>query len=382
MLFFTDYIESVIFMYADYSQKLAKLIVNYSVGIQPGDKVLINTSTNAEELTREVYREVLIAGGNVVRINFGFDGQEEIFYKYSSDEQLQFVDPLYVELWKKIDKMIAIYSTFNTRALTNVSPEKKAMVAKSRTEITKIYLERAAKKELRWNLSPNPCNSFAQEANMGLQEYIEFAYKALNLHRDDPVEFWKKIETEQEKIVEILNKGSEMRIIGQDTDLVLGINGRIWENCCGHQNLPDGEIFTAPHEDNVNGTVRVTFPGIYQGQEIEDVKLTFKDGKVVDSSAAKGNDLLKKILEIPNANILGELAVGTNYGIQTFTKNMLFDEKMGGTIHLALGSGYPETGSKNESAIHWDLLKDMKDSDAKILVDGDIIYKEGKWFIP
>ncbi len=368
-------------MYADYSQKLAKLIVNYSVGVQPGDKVLINTSTNAEELTREVYREILIARGNVVRINFGFNAQEEIFYKYSSDEQLQFVDPLYVESWKQIDKMIAIYSTFNTKALTNVSPEKKTMVAKARTEITKIYLERAAKKELRWNLSPNPCNSFAQEANMGLQEYIEFAYKALNLHKDDPVEFWKKIETEQEKIVEILNKGSEMRIIGQDTDLVLGITGRSWVNCCGHENLPAGEVFTAPHEDNVNGTVRFTFPGIYQGQEIEDVKLSFKDGKVINSSAAKGDELLKKILEIPDANILGELAVGTNYGIQTFTKNMLFDEKMGGTIHLALGSGYPETGSKNESAIHWDLLKDMKGPEAKILLDGDMIYKEGKWLI-
>ncbi|MHA2074806.1 MAG: aminopeptidase [Candidatus Hodarchaeales archaeon] len=382
MLFFTDYIESVIVMYADYSHKLAKLIVNYSVGVKPGDKVLINTSTNAEELTKEIYREVLIAGGNVVRTNFGFDGQEEIFYKYSSDEQLQFVDPLYVETWKQIDKMIAIYSSFNTRALTNVSPEKKTMVAKARSEITKIYLERAGKKELRWNLSPFPCNSFAQEANMGLQEYIEFAYKALNLHRDDPVAFWKRIESEQEKIVEILNKGSEMRIIGNDTDLVLGINGRTWENCCGHENLPDGEVFTAPHEDNVNGTVRFTFPGIYQGQEIENVKLTFKDGKVVDSIAAKGDDLLNKILEIPNANILGELAVGTNYGIQTFTKNMLFDEKMGGTIHLALGSGYPETGSKNESAIHWDLLKDMKDPEAKIKLDGTIIYQEGKWLIP
>jgi aminopeptidase len=369
-------------MYSDYSQKLAKLIVNYSVNVQPGDKVLINTSTNAEEITREIYREVLIAGGNVVRINFVFDGQEEIFYKYSSEDQLKFVDPLYIETWKNIDKMIAVYSSFNTKALTNVSPEKKATVAKARAELTKIYLDRAAKDELDWNLSPFPCNSFAQEANMGLQEYQDFAYEALNLHRDDPIAYWKNIEADQETIVKILNKGSEMRIIGEDTDLILGIKDRLWENCCGHENLPDGEVFTAPHEDDVNGTIRFTYPGIYQGQEIEDVKLTFKEGKVVDSSAVKGSKLLAKILEIPNANILGELAVGTNYGIQRFTKNMLFDEKMGGTIHLALGSGYPETGSKNESAIHWDLLKDMKTPEASIYLDGDLIYQAGKWLIP
>jgi aminopeptidase len=277
--------------------------------------------------------------------------------------------------------MIAIYSSFNTKSLTNVSPEKKTIVAKARTELNKIYLERAAKKELLWNLSPYPCNAFAQEANMGLEEYWEFAYNALNLYRDNPVSFWKKMKSDQDKIVEVLNKGSEMHIIGEDTDLILGIKDRIWENSCGHENLPDGEVFTAPHEENVNGTVRFSYPGIYQGQEIEDVRLTFKDGKVVGHSAAKGNELLTEILEIPNANILGELAVGTNNRIQHFTKNMLFDEKMGGTIHLALGSGYPETGSENQSAIHWDLLKDMKDPEAKILLDGDIIYKGGKWLI-
>jgi aminopeptidase len=368
-------------MYADYSQKLAKLIVNYSVNVQPGDKVLINTATNAEDLTKEIYREVLIAGGNIVRINYSFNGQEELFFKYSSDDQLKFVDPLYIETWKQIDKMIAIYSSFNTKSLTNVSPEKKTIVAKARTELNKIYLERAAKKELLWNLSPYPCNAFAQEANMGLEEYWEFAYNALNLYRDNPVSFWKKMKSDQDKIVEVLKKGSEMHIIGEDTDLILGIKDRIWENSCGHENLPDGEVFTAPHEENVNGTVRFSYPGIYQGQEIEDVRLTFKDGKVVGHSAAKGNELLTEILEIPNANILGELAVGTNNRIQHFTKNMLFDEKMGGTIHLALGSGYPETGSENQSAIHWDLLKDMKDPEAKILLDGDIIYKGGKWLI-
>ncbi|MFX0184127.1 MAG: aminopeptidase [Candidatus Hodarchaeota archaeon] len=368
-------------MYADYSEKLAKIIVQYSVKIQPDDLVMIRAPMNAEELVREVYREVIQAGGHIVRAAYTFNGQSELFYKYASDKQIKFVDPLYLELIKELNKSIDIYSDYNTKDLTNVPPEKKLMFAEARKEITKIFFDRAAKKELLWNLSPYPCDAFAQEANMGRLEYLEFAYHALNLHKDDPVKFWKGIESEQEKIIKILDKGSEFQIIGEDTDLTLGIEKRKWINGSGHENLPDGEVFTAPIEDSVNGTIRFTYPGIYQGQEIEDVKLTFKEGKVIKSEARKGHDLLKELLEIPNANILGELAVGTNYGIQRFTKNMLFDEKMGGTVHLALGAGFPESGSKNQSSIHWDLLKDMKDSEAKIILDGEVIYQEGKWTI-
>jgi aminopeptidase len=368
-------------MYADYSEKLAKLIVHYAVNVQLNDLVMIRAPINAEELTREVYQEVVKAGGHAVRLTFSFNGQMEIFYKYASDEQIKYVDPLFLELIKKVDKSIDIYSEYNTRELTNVSPEKKVLLAESRKELNTIFLDRAAKKDLLWNLSPYPCDAFAQEANMGRLEYLEFAYHALNLHKDDPVEFWKGVEAQQEKIVEILNKGSEFQIIGEDTELSLGIENRKWINCAGHENLPDGEVFTAPIEENVNGTIRFTYPGIYLNQEIEDVKLTFKEGKVIKGEATKGQKLLTKLLEIPNANILGELAVGNNYGIQRFTKNMLFDEKMGGTVHLALGSGYPESGSKNQSSIHWDLLKDMKDSEAKIILDGEIIYQEGKWII-
>ncbi|MFX1284271.1 MAG: aminopeptidase [Promethearchaeota archaeon] len=369
-------------MYADYNEKLAKLIAQYAVNVQPNDLVMIQAPINAENLVREVYREVIQAGGHILRMKLSFDSQDEMMYKLATDEQLTYVDDLEVEYWKKADVLIAIHSDYNTRALTNVPAEKKVMVRQAREEITKIYLERAAKKELRWNLSPYPCDAFSQEANMGRLEYLEFVYKALNLHQSDSIEFWKRIEANQEDIVNILDKGKEFRIIGEDTDLTLAIENRKWKNCCGHENLPDGEVFTGPHEDGVNGNIRFTYPGIYEGQEVEDIFLSFKEGKVVDFDAAKGKDLLKKMLTIPNANILGELAVGTNFGITKFTKNMLFDEKMGGTIHLALGSGYPETGSKNQSSIHWDILKDMKGSEAKILLDSEVIYQAGKWLIP
>lgn len=369
-------------MYADYSEKLAKLVVNYSVDVQPDDTVFIASQINAEELVREVYREVIQAGGNIIRVRLLFNGEREILYKYATEKQLKYVDPLDIELYKKVKKVIQIYSDYNTRALTNVDPDKIVIFNEARKEIDKIFLQRAANNELQWNLSPFPCDSFAQEANMGRDEYLEFAYRALNLHQPDPVQFWTKVRDDQKKIIEILNKGSEFQIIGEDTDLTLAIGGRKWINCCGDYNLPDGEVFTSPDEKGVNGTIRFTYPGIYQGREIEDIRLTFKEGKVVSFDASKGKKLLEKMLTIENADTLGELAVGTNYGIQSFTKNMLFDEKMGGTVHLALGSGYPESGSKNESSIHWDILKDMKGSEAKILLDGEIIYQAGKWLIP
>ena len=369
-------------MFSDYNEKLAKLIVQYAVKIEPEDTVIIKAPTIAEPLVKTVYRETLRAGGHVILVDLSFDGQDELFFKFASDNQLKYINPIKLDIVKTLKKYINIYASFNTRDLTSVPPEKKVMVAEAGKEMNKIFLKRASTKELRWNISPFPCNAFAQEANMGPLEYLEFAYKALNLHQPDPVKFWQDFEKKQQHIVDILNKGSSLQIIGEDTDITLGIAQRPWENCSGHENLPDGEVFTAPIEDAVNGTIRFTYPGIFSGQEIEDIRLTFKDGKVVEFDAAKGKDLLEKIVTtIPNANILGELAVGTNYGIQRFTKNMLFDEKMGGTVHLALGSGYPETGSKNESSIHWDILKDMKSSESKILLDGEMIYKEGKWLI-
>ncbi|MHA2202480.1 MAG: aminopeptidase [Candidatus Hodarchaeales archaeon] len=369
-------------MYANYNEKLAKLIVQYSVNAEKEDLVLIQAPINAENLVREIYKELIQVGTNILRLKFRFDGQEEIFYRWASDEQLQYVDGLEIELWKKATVLIAIRSDYNTRELTNISADKKVMAREARKEITKIYLERAAKEELRWNLSPFPCNAHAQEAQMGRLEYLEFVYKALNLHQEDPVSFWKGVEKEQQAIVDILDKYSEFRIIGEDTDLTLAIENRKWKNCCGRRNLPDGEVFTSPHEDGVNGTIRFTYPGIYEGQEIEDIRLTFREGKVTDFDAVKGKDLLEKMLTIPNANTLGELAVGTNFAINKFTKNMLFDEKIGGTVHLALGSGYPETGSKNQSAIHWDILKDMKGEKSKLFLDGELIYQAGKWLIP
>jgi aminopeptidase len=203
-------------------------------------------------------------------------------------------------------------------------------------------------------------------------------YSSCLVDKKEPIEEWKKIRKEQEKVCNFLNQASKIRIVGQDTDLILSVKGRKWLNCSGDKNMPDGEVFTGPIENSANGTVRFTFPGIYMGREVEDISLTFKNGKVNKASAAKGEELLKEVLKIKGADRIGEVAIGTNYGITRFTKNMLFDEKMGGTIHMALGKSYAESGGKNSSAIHWGVLKDMKKG-GEIYADKELFYKNGKF---
>ncbi|MDH5754859.1 MAG: aminopeptidase, partial [Candidatus Bathyarchaeota archaeon] len=227
---------------------------------------------------------------------------------------------------------------------------------------------------------PYPINAQAQEASMSLAEYEDFVYISCLVDKEDSISEWKKIHKQQEKICEFLNQVSEIRIVGEDTDLTFNVKGRKWINCSGKENMPDGEVFTGPIENSANGAIRFTFPGIVAGREVEDITITFRDGKVVKASAAKGDELLQQLLKIDGADRIGEAAIGTNYGITRFTKNMLFDEKMGGTIHIALGASIPESGGLNKSAIHWDILKDMK-KDGEIYADRKLFYKNGKFLI-
>jgi aminopeptidase len=232
-----------------------------------------------------------------------------------------------------------------------------------------------------WTLAPYPTQSMAQEAGMDLYSYADFVSKALMLDKDDPIAEWKKVQQDQERICDFLNKVDEIHVIGEDTDLTLSCKGRTWINCSGQKNLPDGEVFTGPVEDSVNGHIRFTYPGIYQGKEIENIYLEVNNGHVVKGTASKGQELLDQVLKVQNADMFGEFAIGTNYGITKFTKNMLFDEKIGGTLHMALGMSIAESGGKNMSGIHWDILKDMKSPGSKITADGTTVYEEGKWKI-
>lgn len=367
-------------MIHEFYEKLAKIAVNYSLGVKKGDRIIISGPALAKELFQAMFREVIIAGGHPY-LTPTIEGTQEIMYKYASEEQLTYMHNFLKIAFKECDGYVEVFGDYNTRKLSLVDPKKISIARGSpaRRELLQTLMERVTKKELAYLVMPYPCNSFAQEANMDLFSYFEFVQKALFLDKEDPVKEWLDLEKNQERICDYLNNVDDVHLISEDSNLSMSVKGRKWINDCGHLNLPDGEICTSPLENSVNGHIRFTYPGIFQGNEIENVYLEFKEGKVIKATADKGENLLKEILEVENANILGEFAIGSNYGIKYFTKNILFDEKIGGTIHCALGLGIPETGSKNISAIHWDILKDMKSPDSKIVADGKTIYEEGKW---
>lgn len=363
-------------------EKLAKIVIHYSLSVKEGHRVLIMASDRAKDLIQALYVEIIKVGGHPLPF-IDLEGIQTLFYKYASDNQLLYVDNINKQIMKEVDRLIQIRAEYNTQKLANVDP-KRIMMRQGSQEVKKlreIMQEREVKGEFRWNIVPFPCQSLAQDAKMDLFSYTDFVKKSLFLDKENPINEWKKLKEEQERLINILNSVKEVKVIGEETNLSLSIEGRKWLNSWGDQNLPGGEVYTSPVEDSVNGQIKFTFPGLYLGKEAENIFLEFKDGKVINATADKGEDLLHEILNIENANIMGELGIGTNYGITQYTKNILFDEKMGGTLHCALGGGFQEAGSKNTSAIHWDILKDMKTSGSKVLADGEVIYQEGNWQI-
>ena len=356
--------------------KLAQVMVHYSLALKPGQQVQIRTHPLAEELTLAVYEEAVKAGANVF-MQTVTPGADEVFFKYASDAQLDYISPIRKLITETFDASLNIWSEHNPRSLSGVDPQRMARVSKAGAGLQKIFLDRSARGELRWCLTVYPTHAMAQEADMGLMDYREFVFGSMMLNEPDPVAFWKQAGRDQQKLVDWLKGRDRVELKGSNVDLQMSIKERLFIPCDGQLNFPDGEIFTGPVEDSVNGWVRFKYPAIEYGQEVTDIQLWFENGRVVKESASKNQELLTSQLDSDaGARTLGEFGIGTNYGITRFTKNMLFDEKMGGTIHLAAGAGYPESGSKNESGIHWDMLCDM--NDAEIYVDGDLFYKNGK----
>lgn len=356
--------------------KLAKVLVNYSLELQPGQQLSLRTNSLAEELALEVYREAVIAGAHVF-LQLGLPGAQEVFYKQASEAQLDFVSPVRKLIVETFDANLAIGAEFNTRELSGVDPKRIARVHKALAPLDKTFAERSARQELRWCYTEFPTQASAQEADMSLSEYEDFVYGAGMLDEADPVTAWKKEGERQRELIAWLKGKDNVVMQGPDIDLQLSIKGRTFKEADGKYNFPDGEIFTGPVEDSANGWVRFRYPAIYGGREVTNIELWFEDGKVVREKASKGEELLSSLLDTDEGSrFLGEWGIGTNYNIQRFTKNMLFDEKIGGTIHLALGSSYPETGGQNHSGLHWDMLCDM--SEAEISVDNELFYKNGK----
>lgn len=359
-------------------EKYAKLLVNYSLKLKPNDKLLICSTYLSEALVNEVYKQALINGANVeFKISLN---NEKVFYDFASETQLNYVPLLYNYAVESFDAILTINAPFNLKETQNVNPEKKQIFSKANSILRQKIMQRSFEQTLRWSYCEYPTNACAQEANMSLSEYEDFVFNACFLYEDDPIQKWLNLKASQQKLVDFLNNKKTIRFVNNDTDITFSVDKRIWINSCGDANMPSGEVFTAPIENSGNGIIRFSYPGIYMGYEIEDITLEVKNGEVVKAHAKKGNEVLQKILELPNARYFGEIAIGTNYNIKKFIKNMLFDEKIGGTIHLALGSAYPHTGGKNESVIHWDLLADMMQN-GEIYADNELIYKNGYFII-
>ncbi len=360
-------------------EKLAEVVVNYSVSVGTGDLVVIQGTPICEPLIIALYESVVAAGGHP-EVRMAPDNLTEIMLKKGSDAQLDYIGPLAMHDIEKMDAGILVSGEVNTKSLSNTDPSKHARLLAARRPIFSRFSERAAAGELRWTVTDFPTQSSAQDAGMSLSEYEEFVYGAGLLHLDDPITAWEEIGRKQQYVVDLLNGKETLHLeTPNGTDLNLDFGGRKWINCCGKENFPDGEVFTSPLEDSVEGTICFSFPVCHMGHECKGVTLRFEKGKVMEASAEQGEEFLLQMLDQDEgARLVGEFAIGTNYAITQFSKNTLFDEKIGGTVHLAVGAGIKKTGGVNESGLHWDMVCDLR-SGGQITVDGEVIHENGKF---
>ena len=358
--------------------KLAKLLIDYSAEVKEGDIVYVCADEVATPWVIEVVKEATKKGAHV-EYTLESDEIKEIQLKYGSEKQLKSGNMIYESILSKADVWLTAWGNRNTRMLSRIDSNKLKIHQQGASAWRKIYSDRTGDGSLRWCGTQYPTYADAQEASMSMSEYEDFVYGAGLLDSEDPVSEWKKISKEQELWVKYLDSKSSLHIVSEGTDIMVGIKGRKWINCDGKQNFPDGEIFTSPLENNINGYITFSFPGIFAGRQIEGIKLEVKEGKVINATAKKGEELLKSLLETDEgSSFFGEVAIGTNYGIKDFTSNMLFDEKIGGTVHMAIGDSMPEAGGKNKSSLHWDMLCDMRNG-GKIYADGELFYENGKF---
>ena len=361
------------------TDKLADVLINYSVGVRKDQLVRISAPLPALPLATALYEKTLLAGGQpFVRMNPEELG--ELLVKRGSEKQLCFCNPITLFEYEKIDCSIGIWAEENTRAMTNCDPKKLGMMQGARKPLNDIFFKRAAEGKLKWVGTQYPTQACAQDAEMSLAEYADFVYTAGMLHKPDPVAEWKRLSVAQQRLTDYLNGKREYRVVAANgTDVRMSIAGHVWINCDGHENFPDGEVFSGPVLDSVNGQINFSFPAVYHGREVQDVKLTFRNGKVIDAQASKGLEFLISMLEMDaGSRFLGECAIGTNFGIKQYTRNTLFDEKIGGTVHFALGAGYPETGNTNQSGLHWDMVVDLR-TGGYVEVDGVKVNVDGRF---
>jgi aminopeptidase len=359
-------------------ERLGELIVRYSLELRPGQVVRIDGFDVAAPLALALYRSALRAGA-LPYTNLTLDGLGEILVTEGSDEQIEFISPVKWHEIESIDALVTIWSEVNTRSFSRADEARHSSLIATQRRLSNRRWERIAAGEMGWCGTLHPTHGHAQDADMSLGEYEAFFFAACHADADDPAAHWNAVATALRARADELASARELRILGPDTDLRVGVGGRTWLAADGRYNMPDGEVFTSPVETDTEGEIRYTFPATFHGRAVEDVRLRFEGGRVVAVEASQGEAYLRQLLDMDEgASVVGEVAFGLNYEIDRFTRNILLDEKIGGTMHLALGAGFAQAGGRNSSALHWDMICDLR-VDGEVYADGELIWRAGSF---
>jgi aminopeptidase len=354
--------------------RFAALLCDYCLDVQPGQQVVVRSSTLAGPLLLALQEELLVREAWPL-IRTELPGADEGFWQHARDAHLDGFPPAELAEAQGTDAAIGIQAPANTRALAHVDAERMARAARARAPVREAALAR------RWCLTLWPTAAGAQQAGMGTTEFAAFVRRALFLDRGDATAAWSELRHFQSRLIERLQSARELRIEADGTDLTLSVEGRTWINSDGKRNMPSGEVFTGPHEASAEGRIRFTIPSSPRGVEVDGIELELREGRVVTARAERGDDYLKATLATDEgAARLGEIGIGTNYGIDRPVGAILFDEKIGGTVHLAVGRSYPETGGTNESAVHWDMICDLRRG-GTLYADGEPIQRDGRFLV-
>lgn len=359
-------------------QKYAQLLVDYSLYLKEGEKLYVRSTTLAQPLIKELYK-LCIQRGVIVSVEMSFENQNDYLLQHGNSEQLRNVSPLYKEAMTTYDAYLYIRAPFNHEVNT-YNKEKELTFREARKEFQEAYYERNGNGTMKRSLCQYPTPSSAKLAKMDMDEYTKFIYQGCKLYDEDPSKSWQELSRFQSEIVKKLHTFSKIRYVNNQSDISFSTKGRTWINSDGKTNMPSGEVYTSPVEDSVNGHILFDYTSRYFGEDVKNVSLKVENGVVVDWNAEKGKSVLDRVFDLEGTRVFGEAAIGTNYDIQLATNNILFDEKIGGTVHMALGQSYPQAGGKNKSSLHWDLISNMKDG-GRIFGDSELIYENGRFIL-
>lgn len=356
-------------------KKYADLLLHYCLNVKAGQRLFVSSTTLAQPLLVELHRAAARADV-LVEYELGFQGKSSAFWESAQGDVLDIAPAFQTYAMEHFDAYLAIRAPFDLYEDLKATPEQKKRRAKAGETANQFYFNRTADGSMVRSLCQYPTQASAEAARMTLDEYADFVFNACRLNEADPVEAWLQVRQNQQGIVDFLNTCKSIRYKNEKTDIRFSVEGRTWINSDGRANMPSGEVFTGPVEDTVEGVVHFDYPSVYSGHDVQDITLEVHKGEIVKWTAGVGQAILDQVFAIEGSRYFGEAAIGTNYKIQQATRNILFDEKIGGTIHMAVGQSYLQTGGKNKSAIHWDMICDMKQG-GEIWADDEMIYRNG-----